>query len=114
MGWKFEHNPEDRPLGCNGKYGSSGYKRHKREGTEPCAACLESKAHYTRELRRGQGYPNRTLVPCGERSAAVRHRRRGEPVDFKCRAAEARHRAKYMSRQRARERGVGAPTPTVP
>lgn len=32
------------------------------------------------------------LMPCGTRAAAVRHRRRGEPIDQACADAERAHR----------------------
>lgn len=57
--WDRAHNPEARPLGCNGKYGSSGRGRHKYYGTPVCDACKASDNHYCRELRRGQTYPAR-------------------------------------------------------
>jgi hypothetical protein len=43
------------------------------------------------------------LMPCGTRSAAVRHRRRGEPIDDACAAAEKTARA-VRARRAARTR----------
>lgn len=87
------HDPEARPIGCNGKYGPSGYKTHRRRGEPSCKKCSASKNHYQREYMRGQTYPHR-LRPCGSKAAAVRHRKRGEDLDFACRVAEAADNAR--------------------
>lgn len=99
--WKKDHDPEARPLGCNGKYGDSGRKLHQRQGTKACQACRDSANHAERERARGQNTP-RILRPCGTPAAVTRHRRRGEPLDFDCALAETKmHNAK---RARAREK----------
>jgi hypothetical protein len=90
-GWG-KHDPEKRPIGCNGKYGASGLLKHKREGTDICDACRESEKHYRRELRRGQPLKH-PLKPCGTRAAAERHRKRRERLDLACRVAEAKYHA---------------------
>lgn len=91
--WLYSHKPDRKPKGCNGKYGQSGYKAHKRKGTKVCRKCSSSKAHYQRELRRGEKFP-RKLEPCGTKAAAVRHRAKGElPLDLACRVAEAKEKA---------------------
>jgi hypothetical protein len=95
--WDLSHDPEARPLGCNGKYGTSGYKAHRRRGNEPCTRCKASLAHYARELRRGQGTPKQ-LHPCGTPAAYKRHADRGEPIDFACRVG----RSNYLAEQRAK------------
>ena len=41
------------------------------------------------------------LAPCGTRAAAVRHRRRGEPVDPACAAAERAYRSAAYRRLQA-------------
>lgn len=92
MSWDYSHKPFWKPLGCNNKYGQSGYKKHLRAGTKVCVRCNRSKAHYQREKRRGQLYP-RLLQPCGTKAAAVRHRAKGEPLDLACRVAEAAEKA---------------------
>lgn len=89
-GWNTAHNPNVRPLGCNGKYGASGYKAHKRRGTAVCGRCLTSQRHYRAEVRRGQPKPRR-LKPCGTWAAAARHRHNNEPLDFACSVAEAEY-----------------------
>lgn len=96
------HDPEAKPIGCNGKYGQSGYKTHRRRGEDVCSKCNRSKNHYQREVRRGQTYPHR-LRPCGTKAAAVRHRKLGEALDFACRVAEA---ADNAERRTARLMGV--------
>ena len=83
-----DHDPTARPLGCNGKYGSSGTQAHTRAGTAVCGACRASYNHYQRERRRGQGKP-RIAQPCGTPAAADLHKRRGETLDFACRLALA-------------------------
>lgn len=102
--WKIDHDPEARPLGCNGRYGKSGWERHRRNGTEVCEACRESQRHYQREAARGQRYP-RVLYPCGTHQAAERHRKNGEPVDFPCRLAYAAYNTENSRKRRARIAG---------
>lgn len=87
--WDLSHDPEARPLGCNGKYGASGRLRHTRRKEKVCKACSRSLNHYQRELRRGQNIPRKALDPCGTRGAARRHREKNEPIDLPCRLAEA-------------------------
>lgn len=97
--WKRDHNPNARPLGCNGRYGESGRKAHARAGTENCDKCRASSAHYARERTRGQG--NRApLKPCGTMAAAVRHRNRGERPCLPCYAAEAKYHADLREKRR--------------
>lgn len=98
--WNLDHNPEARPLGCNGLYGKSGENLHRHHGTAVCDACRESARHYEREVRRGQKYP-RVLKPCGTRAAAERHRANGEEVCYRCKVAESEHQA---SRDRKRRK----------
>jgi hypothetical protein len=86
--WNLDHDPETRPLGCNGKYGPSGSLAHKRLGEAVCPVCRESVNHYRREGRRGSGGTQRRLRPCGTNAAAKRHRRNNEELDFRCRVAE--------------------------
>jgi hypothetical protein len=86
--WQTQHDPEARPLGCNGKYGCSGRKRHQRQASPVCHECLASEAHYKREVRRGQKL-GRRLHPCGTPAAARRHRYDNEPLDIPCQLAEA-------------------------
>lgn len=90
--WDLTHNPDRRPLGCNGKYGRSGAALHERAGEPVCKRCRNSINHYKRERRRGQLSP-RKLQPCGTKAAAVRHRKKGEPLCFPCRIAEAAEKA---------------------
>jgi hypothetical protein len=97
--WKLDHNPEVRPLGCNGRYGNSGRGVHKNAGTPVCARCKKSAAHYARERRRG-GIKPRTLEPCGTHAAAERHRRLGEPIDMACKLADANKSQDYRDRQK--------------
>lgn len=106
VAWNFEHDPEARPIGCNGRYGRSGESKHLHHGEKACEDCLASRRHYERERRRGQKYP-RALRPCGTKAAAERHRNNGEEIDLACRLAEADSsaRAREKRRQRARERG---------
>jgi hypothetical protein len=65
------------------------------------------------QMRRGRGgWPAAcrrrwaSVSPCGTVSAAVRHRRRGEPLDEACRAAEREYQR--ARRQRRREVTIGA------
>ena len=97
--WKQDHDPFARPLGCNGKYGTSGTKKHRRQNQTPCAACKASEAHYACELRRGQGSP-RLIQPCGTNAAYKRHTTRGEKPCFKCAVARAEYQA---NQKRARK-----------
>lgn len=97
MNWDYSHNPNVRPLGCNGRYGNSGRRRHQRRGEMPCRKCTDSANHYKRETRRGQPMPRR-LKPCGTPAAASRHRFHSEPLDFACMVAEARHRTELRQK----------------
>lgn len=100
MPWKLSHNPEKRPLGCNGKYGQSGGRTHRRRGEKVCAKCRKSGAHYQRERRRGAGAVPKPLRPCGTPAAANRHKRRGEEIDFACRVALAKEQQDRRDRRR--------------
>lgn len=94
--WRLDHDPEARPLGCNGKYGTSGSKVHRYRGETPCEKCKASEAHYARELSRGQNLP-RIKHGCGTWQKAEWHIKRGEPVDFACRAARSDYRNKLAA-----------------
>lgn len=98
--WDTSHDPDARPLGCNGAYGTSGAKAHRRKGQATCDQCRASEAHYARELRRGQGLP-RPLHPCGTPAAYKRHKERGEPIDFACRVGRSRYTASNRARRAA-------------
>lgn len=96
-------NPDARPLGCNGKYGASGVRKHRYHGETPCERCLKSFNHYRRDKRRGgRGTPLK-LQPCGTPAARARHVRNGEPIDFACRLAHANMNREYRKRKRERE-----------
>ena len=101
--WDKNHDPEERPLGCNGRYGNSGGSWHRRQtrakARKVCARCKKSAAHYARERRRG-GIKPRELQPCGTWAAAVRHRYKGEELDFACRLAEAKQAQEKRDRKR--------------
>lgn len=45
----------------------------------------------------------RALAPCGTEAAYARHRRRGEPIDAECRAANTRKCLDRRARQREQE-----------
>lgn len=91
--WDFSHDPHERPLGCNGKYGTSGIVAHSRKGEPTCEACRASRNHYMRELRRNNPSP-RKLHPCGTPAAYHRHERKRERKDFACRLAHSKYRQK--------------------
>lgn len=98
--WQMSHDPEARPLGCNGAYGVSGAHRHRRRDETTCTDCLASEAHYMREYRRGQPKP-KILKPCGTWAAAQRHRKKREPLDFACRLAESKYKKAMRERAEA-------------
>lgn len=98
--WDLTHNPEVRPIGCNGRYGQSGVSRHYHRGTKTCKRCLKSAAHYQRERRRGSGLGPRKLKPCGTIAAAARHRRKGEPLCFPCKVARHEYDKLHPSKKR--------------
>lgn len=87
--WDLSHDPDARPLGCNGKYGTSGYQRHLRRGEEVCEKCRCSVNHYQRERKRGGAPTPLRLQPCGTPAAARRHRKAGEEPCMRCKLAEA-------------------------
>lgn len=99
--WDLSHNPMERPLGCNGKYGGSGMLKHQRKGEKVCRRCLNSKRHYNREYsRKGIVFSPRVYErqPCGTAAAAARHRKAGEPRDYACKVAEAQYKRDYRKR----------------
>lgn len=112
--WKLSHNPSSRPLGCNGKYGQSGARLHRRRGEKVCKRCSKSGAHYQRERRRGEFQGPPPLRPCGTPSAAARHKSRGEPIDLACRLALAKQQQELRDRQRREMDGVPSRGPYSP
>lgn len=97
--WDKTHNPAARPLGCNGKYGTSGAKWHRSHGQQVCAKCSASQNHYAREARRKALRP-RVLKPCGTNAAAERHRAKGEDLCWDCRLAVAERVQGYRDRKK--------------
>ena len=97
--WRMDHNPEARPLGCNGKYGQSGARAHRDRGEKACPRCLNSERHYQRERRRG-AFKTKPLRPCGTPAAGRRHQLRGEDVDFACRVALAKEQQEIRDRRK--------------
>lgn len=97
----LDHDPFTRPLGCNGQYGQSGGIAHRKRGEPECEDCRQSRNHYRRELKRGQGLP-RNAVRCGTPSGARRHNRLGEPVCFSCRVADAQAGRERYERRKGR------------
>jgi hypothetical protein len=99
--WRLDHDPEARPLGCNGRYGGSGRKKHARDRTPVCRACSDANNHYQREHRRGQPTPRPKPSPCGTYAGAHRHRGRGERPCLDCYTAEARYHQQLRATKRA-------------
>jgi hypothetical protein len=98
--WDLNHKPGRRPLGCNGKYGQSGYKAHKRKAQKVCPRCRSSLNHWRREKARG-GIKPTLPQPCGTHAAYERHRAaglRGAEIDLACRVAEANYRAELRAK----------------
>lgn len=104
-GWLQSHDPEARPLGCAGTYGTGGAKAHRRKGEPVCDQCRASEAHYAREYRRGQGSPRRKYG-CGTWQAYCQHVRNSEPRDFACRIAYNQYRKQLAAAH-------PAPAPTI-
>jgi hypothetical protein len=98
--WRLDHDPENRPLGCNGKYGDSGRKVHRRRGEDICDKCRQSANHVVRERRRGSPNPQR-INPCGTPAAARRHRLHGEKPCLDCYTAEAQYHADLRAKKTA-------------
>lgn len=88
--WRLDHDPTTRPLGCNGRYGTSGATIHRNHSQTACDQCKASAAHYNRERRRGGLTPHKPQ-PCGTRAAAARHRANQETLCFPCKVAEANY-----------------------
>ena len=61
------------------------------------------RARAYRDRKRGRAT---SLAPCGTRAAAARHRRRGEPLDERCKQAE-----RDYQNQRNQAAGISAHTP---
>jgi len=101
VNWDLEHDPEARPLGCNGRYGKSGAAAHYARGEPRCDDCAASQRHYEKEWRRGQRYP-RVLKQCGTVAAAKRHQGNNEPMDFDC--SEAIYKYEKARKARARKK----------
>ena len=121
--WDPTHDPEARPLGCNGKYGRSGTARHMNLGTPVCGLCRASINHYQREYRRGRAVEgegrvhwdlthNPMVRPLGcngryGKSGADTHRRHGQKVCARCRKSQNHY-------QREVHRGGIKPRPLKP
>lgn len=60
------------------------------------------------DLEAGGVVVERELKPCGTPAAARRHRRRGEPVDEECRAAERTEKALARAEKRSQDRELAA------
>lgn len=99
VSWDLTHNPNKRPLGCNGKYGKSGADGHRRRGEKVCRRCSASANHYAREFTRG-GIRPRKLKPCGTNAAAERHRAKGEELCLACKVALSRRGQEYRDRKK--------------
>lgn len=98
--WDTTHDPDARPLGCNGRYGNSGREKHRARNEQVCDKCRDSFNHYRRELARGQNLA-RPENPCGTPAAAARHRRNNERVCLKCRLAQNKNNQKYKAAKKA-------------
>jgi hypothetical protein len=96
--WLFSHDPEARPLGCNGRYGTSGRVAHERRGEPVCPACRDSSNHYRREAKRGNPGSGRRLQPCGTNAAAKRHRRKGEKECLPCAVARSNYNGQFKKK----------------
>lgn len=91
--------PKPPVAGC-GTIG--GYDQHQQRGEYACDECKDARAKYeaARKGHQHTGKRRRTLAPCGTKTAALRHRRRGEPLDYQCRLAEAEEaRNRYQPRK---------------
>lgn len=62
-------------------------------GTVPIEMVVACELEGMEPLQQSLAQPVQQLLPCGTRAAAVRHRRRGEPVDDECAQAERTVRA---------------------
>jgi hypothetical protein len=78
---------------------SAAYRRHRRDGEEPCHACREAEA-----LRSRGGRPRIPLQPCGTRAAYIRHVKRGEEPCADCRIANATYAEDKRRERSARDR----------
>jgi len=92
-------------LGCNGKFGESGYNKHRRAGTVPCRKCLDSRAQWYQHKK-----PIREVIPvnraeCGTIRAAWQHKRRRETLDEPCREAIRAYDREQKRKQKQRKRG---------
>lgn len=77
----------------------TGYNRHRLNGEEPCAACVEGERDYHRQR---DGRSTRPLMPCGTYSAYVRHRNHGETPDTACIDAQRAYAREAKQRQKHR------------
>lgn len=79
---------------------AAAWRRHKRHGEEPCAACRKAHSRSITEHRRKPWAP-RELRPHGTEACYQRELRSGEGTCFKCRLAHSEYVAKYVARKRA-------------
>jgi len=73
---------EELTLGCNGKFGESGYQKHRRAGTVPCRRCLDSRNQWYRFKKPPR--VTRGRAECGTMRAVWQHRRFKETLDPAC------------------------------
>jgi hypothetical protein len=75
------HIADDEERQCGTR---QGYKRHRRNGEDPCDAC---QAAVERRSSAKQGVKKREPAKCGTRSGYLRHRKNGEAACDRCRQA---------------------------
>ena len=90
---------EELVLGCNGKFGESGYNKHRRNGTTRCFKCRASRSQWLR-FKKPPKAP-RPRHECGTMRAVWQHRERRETLDAACKATEN----KYDRERKRRLRG---------
>jgi hypothetical protein len=79
------------------------YKRHQRNGEEPCESCRDAE-----NLRRRKKSRKPMLKPCGTEAAYGRHLKAREPACVPCLRAHARRARETKAAALARRKAEGA------
>jgi hypothetical protein len=97
---------EELVLGCNSKFGESGYHKHRRAGEVPCRKCLDSRSQWYRFRKPPRSERQRYL--CGTMRAVWQHRKAKETLDDACRLEQNRYDRERKRRIRGSQIGNNA------
>lgn len=91
---------EELALGCNGKFGESGYNKHRRAGTIACRKCLNSRNQWYRFKKPPRQPGPKQRAVCGTMRAVWQHLRHKETMDEACKLAHNTYDRERKRQQR--------------